>query len=104
MTAWGCASSLLPLSVHRVRYERLVGGLEQELRPLLAFLGLPWRDGMRDNQQIGRQRSYIATPSYAQVTQPIYTSALDRWTRYRRHLTPVLPILAPWVERLGYTL
>jgi hypothetical protein len=38
------------------------------------------------------------------VTQPIYRNAVNRWIRYRKHLEPVLPVLAPWVERLGYTL
>jgi Flp pilus assembly protein TadD len=102
--AWQGASTLLPLSVHTVRYERMIEDLEGVMRPLLAFLDLPWHDGILDNQRSARQREHIATPSYSQVTQPIYRSAVNRWVRYREHLSPVLPVLAPWVERLGYTL
>jgi hypothetical protein len=25
-----------------------------------------------------------------------------RWRRYRKQLEPVLPVLLPWAERLGY--
>jgi Flp pilus assembly protein TadD len=102
--AWQRASTLLPLSVHRVRYERMTDDLESEMRPLLAWLDLPWRDGILDNQRSAKGRGHIATPSYSQVTQPIYRTAVNRWVRYREHLAPVLPVLAPWAERLGYTL
>jgi len=102
--AWQRASTLLPLSIHTVRYERMVDNLGDEMRPLLEFLNMPWRDGILDNQLSANRRGHIATPSYSQVTQPIYRSAVNRWMRYRQHLAPVLPVLAPWVERLGYTL
>lgn len=102
--AWRRACASLPLSVHRIRYERMIADLEPELRALVAFLDLPWRDVMLDNQRSGNRREHIATPSYWQVTQPIYTSASNRWVRYRKHLAPIFPILAPWVERLGYEL
>ena len=44
----------------------------------------------------------IATPSYAQVVQPIYKRASGRWQRYREQMAPVLPILMPWAEKMGY--
>jgi len=28
--------------------------------------------------------------------------AVGRWRRYRRQLAPVLPVLEPWIRRLGY--
>jgi hypothetical protein len=30
------------------------------------------------------------------------TAPSGRWRRYARELEPVLPILLPWAERLGY--
>jgi hypothetical protein len=38
------------------------------------------------------------------VTEPLYDHSVGRWRHYRRHLEPVIPILAPAMERLGYTL
>lgn len=105
MDAWTRAEAAMPLVVHRVRYERLVGGgLEAELRALLAALGLPWHPEVLDNRAAAARRGRVETASYAQVGEPITARAVGRWERYRQHLQPVLPVLAPWVERLGYTL
>ncbi|MFM5916500.1 MAG: sulfotransferase [Novosphingobium sp.] len=99
---WTRATELLPLSVHLVRYERMVADLESEMRPLLAFLGLEWRDAVLDNQASSAARGAVRTASYAQVGQPLYRRAAGRWERYRSHLEPVLPILRPWADRMGY--
>lgn len=103
MQVWTKAEALLPLRVHRVRYERMIDDLASEIRPLLAFLDLPWRPDVLDNQRIAMQRAHVPTASYAQVTEPIYGRARGRWQRYRQFLEPVLPILAPWAERMGYS-
>ena len=50
-----------------------------------------------------RSKDYISTPSYAQVTQDIHGRAVHRWHAYREMFKPVLPILRPMMERLGYT-
>jgi tetratricopeptide (TPR) repeat protein len=100
--AWTRAETLLPIDVHRIRYERMVADLEGEMRGLLAFLGLPWDDKVLDNRASASRRDHVRTASYSQITEPIYTRASGRWQRYRAHLEPVLPILAPWAERMGY--
>ena len=103
-TAWEKAEQMLPLNVHRIRYERMIDDLEAELRPLLSFLDIPWDDRVLDNQGAAAKRDHIRTASYAQVGRPIYRQAAGRWVRYREQMKPALPILAPWCERLGYTL
>jgi tetratricopeptide (TPR) repeat protein len=103
LTFWERARAILPLDVHMLRYEDLVEDKEGEMRRLLAFLGLAWDDRVLDNQATAIERGPIKTPSYAQVAQPIYTRASGRWERYRAQLAPVLPILAPWAEKLGYS-
>ncbi|HEY0412055.1 MAG TPA: sulfotransferase [Allosphingosinicella sp.] len=100
--AWTRAEALLPLAVHRVRYERMVEDLEAEMRPLLDFLGLPWDPQVLDNRASAAKRDHIRTASYSQVTEPIYRRSKGRWERYRDKLAPVLPILARWAERMGY--
>ena len=92
----------MPLRVHTVRYEAMVEDLEREVRPLLEFLDLPWEEAVLDHQQTAAGRGYIRTPSYAQVTEKVYGRASGRWRRYEKHLEPVLPVLLPWAERLGY--
>ena len=99
---WTRATALLPLNVYTIRYERMVDDLEGEMRGLLDYLGLPWNPAVLDNQASAARREHIGTASYSQVTEPLYQRAAGRWQRYREQLAPVLPILAPWAERLGY--
>jgi tetratricopeptide (TPR) repeat protein len=102
--AWTRAATLLPLDVHRIRYEHMVEDVEGEMRGLLDYLGQPWDASVLDNQASAARRGHIGTASYAQVTEPVYQRSAGRWLRYRDELAPVLPILAPWAERLGYTM
>ena len=101
---WERARALLPVNMHTIVYERLVEDVESEVRPLFDFLGLEWHADALDHRRTARGRGLITTASYSQVTEAIYTRASGRWTRYRAHLEPVLPTLAPWVETFGYTL
>lgn len=99
---WQQCRSVLPLPTHVLRYESMLADLEGAVRPLLAFLGLDWEEEALDYRQTALKRGHVKTASYAQVTEPLYTRARGRWERYRPHLAPVLPILEPWVRRLGY--
>jgi tetratricopeptide (TPR) repeat protein len=102
MRFWTRSTELLPLRVYTIRYERLVEDLEGELRPLADFLGLSWLPEILDHRNTAKKRSFIKTPSYAQVMEPVTKKAVGRWIRYRDQLEPVLPILQPWIDRLGY--
>jgi hypothetical protein len=102
MRFWFRSQEVLPLRVHSVRYERLVQNPELELRQVADFLGLEWSAGLVDNRETASTRGFINTPSYAQVTEPVYKDSVARWTRYRKHFEPALPLLDPWVKRLGY--
>jgi Flp pilus assembly protein TadD len=91
----------LELRVHRVKLETLIADFENEARGLCAFLDLPWNEGMRDFAATARSRG-VATASGAQVARGLNASGIGEWRRYREQLAPVLPVLAPWVERFGY--
>ena len=95
--------TLVPLPAHPVLYENVVADRARELRALFDFLGLDWHDSVLDHQATALKRGRIKTASYAQVVQPIYTRSAGRWHNYRKHLEPVLPVLAPWAEKFGYT-
>lgn len=87
--------------VQSLRYEDLVGDFERQVRALIAFLGLEWRDEVLDYRRRARDR-IIDTPSYQQVVKPLYTTSIGRWRHYRDAMEPVREILGPWVQRFGY--
>jgi tetratricopeptide (TPR) repeat protein len=95
------ARARLPLAWADVRHEALVEGFDGELGRILDFLGLePW-PGMADFARAAGMRT-IRTPSAPQVRAGLNRRGLGRWRQYRDALAPVLPVLAPWVERFGY--
>ena len=101
---WQHYRDILDLTVHEVRYEDVVVDFRATVSGLLDFLGLSWNDAVLEFDKTARAKGPIFTPSYHQVTEKIYTRASGRWLRYRKHLAPVLPILAPWADKYGYTM
>ena len=102
MALWRRYQAVLPMAVHTLRYESLIEGFEETLTPLLDFLGLDWDDGLESYAATAQARGIINTPSYNQVTQPLYTRSRGRWERYREQMKPALPLLLPWARRFGY--
>jgi len=49
-------------------------------------------------------RRYARTASYAQVTEKLYERSRYRYKNDLPQLAPVVPILQPVIERLGYGL
>jgi hypothetical protein len=103
MRTWLEAAARLPLDFHRIRYEDLVADFEGETRALLTFLGVGWDDQVLGHTEHAIRRGTINTPSYHQVTQPIYAHAKFRWKRYASQFAPVMPTLKPYIEYFGYT-
>lgn len=100
---WSSYRDRLSLNVHTIKYEDLVQDLEGSCKPLIEFLGLDWDDNLKNYQQTALNRGKIDTPSYSQVVQPLYGHASGRWRQYESNLSPVLPVLQPWIDEFGYT-
>lgn len=103
MNAWLEYAQRLPLHWQRIRYEDLITNFEPETRTLLEFLGVGWSDTVLEHTQHAQQRGIINTPSYHQVTQPIYQHAKYRWKRYEKEFAPVIEVLQPFIEQFGYS-
>jgi tetratricopeptide (TPR) repeat protein len=83
-----------------VRYEDMVEDMAGSVRRMLAFIGEPFDErcvNFHENRRLPH------TPSYAQVTETLYHRSRFRYRHYLRHLEPVIPILQPVIERLGYS-
>jgi tetratricopeptide (TPR) repeat protein len=92
---------LLGLDWQVVRYENVVADLAGEMRAICEFLGLDWVEGMGDFAGRVRAREH-STPSTAQLSRGLDQSGIDQWRHYETHLQTVLPVLRPWVQKLGY--
>jgi tetratricopeptide (TPR) repeat protein len=103
-TYWYAQWSLLRPSSYELHYEQLTADFAGEVHRLADFLQLPWHEGMLAPAARARAKGFISTPSYAQVLESVNSRSVGRWQRYQRHFSPVLPLLLPWIERLGYML
>jgi hypothetical protein len=83
------------------RYEDLVANLEKEGRRVTEFLGLNWHDqqGQFHEKSLTKQ---LYSPTYQDVTRPVYTRSVARWRAYEKYLAPILPALEPYCRALGY--
>ena len=82
-----------------VRYEAMVANQEETVRAMTNFIGVDFDPRCLNFHE---NRRYARTASYAQVTERLYDRSLYRYRHYRKHLEPVIPILRPIIEQLGY--
>jgi tetratricopeptide (TPR) repeat protein len=82
------------------RYEDIVADLEKEGRRVTGFLGLAWHD---EQKQFYEKRNQLYSPTYQDVTRPLYSRSVGRWRAYEKHLSPVLPALESYCRKLGYS-
>ncbi|MCA0393587.1 MAG: sulfotransferase [Proteobacteria bacterium] len=78
--------ALYPDDIFDFHYDDFVASPEATLRPLLAFLGLPWHENCLAFHRLGNT---VKTASYWQVRRPLHGEASGRWRRYRVHLEPL---------------
>jgi tetratricopeptide (TPR) repeat protein len=99
---WFSQVEVLAPRVLEWRYESVVTRFDEHVLRLGHFLDIGDPSPMARFAEHARSKGYISTPSYAQVTQGIHGRAVHRWHAYRDMFEPVLPILQPVMERLGY--
>lgn len=90
----------MPLARHVVRYDALVADFESVTRELCAFTNVDWSPELRRFDRVAQTRG-VTTASAPQVRRGLFDGG-GRWRRYVDQLAPILPILAPWVERFEF--
>jgi Tfp pilus assembly protein PilF len=83
-----------------IRYEDIVDEQEASIRRMLNFIGEDFDERCVNFHENTR---YARTASYAQVTEKLYDRSRYRHRRYLKELAPIIPILQPAMDRLGYT-
>ena len=101
MRLWLKLEACFPLNLHYVRYENVVTDFDEQVEQLLSFLEIPFEDSVNNFAASSRGKR-ISTPSYRQVSQPIYGHAVNRWQRYEEQMQRHLPQLLPFINKFGY--
>jgi tetratricopeptide (TPR) repeat protein len=98
---WRTLAPLIKNPCLEVRYEDMVEDLESVARKTLDFLGVPWDARVLGFDEHARQKP-VRSPTYADVTKPVYKGAVGRWRNYQKFLEPHLKKLEPFIKAFGY--
>lgn len=83
------------------RYEDLLADPDRHTRRLADFLDLDWREELLAHHRRADTRP-VGTPTYDDVSKPLYTRSLERWRNYEQWLAPHLHHLDPYLDAFGY--
>ena len=86
---------VFPGKIYDVQYENVVDNLEQNVRSLLDYCGLPFEEQCLRFHETKRA---VNTASSEQVRQPIYKSAVAYWQHFEKHLDPLKAALGDLAE------
>ncbi len=99
---WNTYCQHLPLNQHQLRYEDLVSDFDTQLASLMDFLGLEIEESQSNYHETTAKKGAVRTPSFRQVSKPIYKSSSYRWKNYEFAMAEYLPVLQPFIEQFGY--
>ncbi|MDD2758899.1 MAG: sulfotransferase [Methylomonas sp.] len=103
MSWWGDVKPKLSMDFIELRYEDTVSDFEATFRRVFDFIDLDWDPKVADFHKNAAGK-VIASPSFSQVAQPLYSSSVGRWKRYEADYAPIADILQPFIEAYGYEL
>lgn len=83
------------------RYEDLLAEPEKQTRALADFLEIEWSPSMLSHHKNSSGRS-VSTPTYDDVSKPLYTRSKGRWKHYEKYLQPHLHYIEPYIKAFGY--
>ena len=101
MDYWLHARDHLATPCIELRYEDALNDIEGLFSPVFEKLGLKWAPECEQFYDHARART-VSTPSFDQVTKPIYHSSVQRWRNYENHFTTPGNHLKSFVRDFGY--
>jgi len=93
MRHWDAA---LPGMILRVINEDVIADLDEQVRRLLDFCGLPFDPACLAFHE---NRRAVRTPSSEQVRRPVNRDGVDQWRQYEAHLEPLKAALGDALTR-----
>lgn len=101
MNFWLAIKNILIVDYFELRYEDAVTDFEATFKELFEYLELTWEPSVvRFHRQAAEK--IISSPSYHQVSKPLYTSSLNRWHHYKDEFSAIEDKLTPLVQAFLY--
>jgi len=101
MDWWMTVKPRLTMAYIEFRYEDAVFQFEPAFRKVFDFLALDWDPAVADFHKNAAGK-YIASPSFNQVAQPLYSSSVGRWRHYEAEYAAISGYLQPFISEFGY--
>ena len=93
---------LFKKNIFIIKYEDVVNDFDNNIKKLLNFLGVEWNKELRNFYKTASKRGMISTPSYNQVSQPLYNKSIDRWKNYKKQFIKSQDVLNKWIKKFNY--
>ncbi len=104
MRLWKIYLKKFSFNFHYIKYEEVVTNFDKTTKEIFEFLNLDWSNKTKEFYLTAKKRVDIITPSYNQVTSPIYSKSLNRWKNYEEHFKDVKKYLDKWVKEFNYNI
>jgi Flp pilus assembly protein TadD len=101
MDWWLTVKPKLTMDFIEFRYEDAVFDFENAFRKVFAFMALDWHPDVI-NFHKNAAKKYIASPSFSQVAQPLYSSSVGRWRAYQDEYAAISQWLEPFIKAYKY--
>jgi len=102
MQLWTIYRKVFSINCHFVKYEETVLNFEKTTKDIYKFLDIIWSDETKNFYKTGKDRVDISTPSYDQVTSPLYSKSINRWKNYEKEFEGVKNLLDRWANEFNY--
>jgi tetratricopeptide (TPR) repeat protein len=102
MQLWTIYKDAFSINCHFIKYEDLVTDFEKTTKEIFKFLEIDWSDSTKNFHITAKKRLNISTPSYNQITSPLYTRSISRWKNYEKEFKGLKNILDPWLDEFNY--
>ena len=102
MNLWDKYQENLNLNLYQIKYEDIVNDFDNCIKQLLKFLNVNWTDDLRNYYLTASKRGIINTPSYNQVSSPLYNKSISRWKNYSKNFLDFNLKLEKWLKRYQY--